>query len=328
MAELLAEYANTVVTRAAVGDECARGLFDGGDRGREQRKVFNDFQALMGTEPVGELLPWLGWVDAALGLEAKVSRTFRALDGLLEKVIDDHRRRRRPPNGGDTDDGDRRDFVDVLLDVHEHDKQIGIQLETDEIKAIILDMFAGGTDTTSTAIEWAMAELVTPGRDPRGGRHRRRGPRRRAALPQGRGEGDAAAARAAAAAGAPGAGGGRRDPGLPGAGGDACGDQRVGHRPGPRRVGGRRGVRAGEVLAGHGRRRGLQGAGLQVRAVRRRQEGVPRARVGRGQHRDGARELAVPFRLGGGRRGRAVVLGHERDERDRRARQVRPAACS
>ncbi|CAO2175189.1 unnamed protein product [Urochloa humidicola] len=161
MAELLAEYANTVVTRAAVGDECARGLFDGGDRGREQRKVFNDFQALMGTEPVGELLPWLGWVDAALGLEAKVSRTFRALDGLLEKVIDDHRRRRRPPNGGDTDDGDRRDFVDVLLDVHEHDKQIGIQLETDEIKAIILDMFAGGTDTTSTAIEWAMAELVT-----------------------------------------------------------------------------------------------------------------------------------------------------------------------
>ncbi|CAL4978727.1 unnamed protein product [Urochloa decumbens] len=161
LAELLAEYANAVVTRAAVGDECARGLFDGGDRGREQRKVFTDFQTLIGTEPVGELLPWLGWVDAARGLEAKVRLTFQALDGMLDKVIDGHR---RPRNGGHADDGDgdhRRDFVDVLLDVQEHDKEIGVQLGTNEMKAIILDMFAAGTDTTSTAMEWAMAELVT-----------------------------------------------------------------------------------------------------------------------------------------------------------------------
>ncbi|CAL4952523.1 unnamed protein product [Urochloa decumbens] len=161
LAELLAEYANAVVTRAAVGDECARGLFDSGERGRKQRKVFTDFQTLIGTEPVGELLPWLGWVDAARGLDAKVRRTFQALDGLLDKVIHDHRCRRRPRNDGDADDGDRRDFVDVLLDVQEHDKEIGVQLGTSEIKAIILDMFAAGTDTTSTAMEWAMAELVT-----------------------------------------------------------------------------------------------------------------------------------------------------------------------
>jgi len=87
----------------------------------------------MGTEPLGELLPWLGWVDAVRGLKGKITRTFQALDGLLEKVIDDHRR--RPPN---TDDDDHRDFVDVLLDVHKHDKEYGIQLETNEIKAIIL----------------------------------------------------------------------------------------------------------------------------------------------------------------------------------------------
>jgi len=49
-------------------------------------------------------------------------------------VIDDHRRR---PRSGD-DCGDRRDFVDVLLDVHINDKEHGMQLETNEIKAIIL----------------------------------------------------------------------------------------------------------------------------------------------------------------------------------------------
>ncbi|PUZ58793.1 hypothetical protein GQ55_5G536500 [Panicum hallii var. hallii] len=158
LSELLAECANNVVCRAAFGDESASGLFDGGDRGRERvRKVLTDFQKLMGTEPVGDLVPWLGWVDAVRGLEGKITRTFQALDGLLEKVIDDHRR--RPPNRYDGDD--HRDFVDVLLDVHKHDKEYGIQLETNEIKAIILDMFAAGTDTTSAAMEWAMAELVT-----------------------------------------------------------------------------------------------------------------------------------------------------------------------
>lgn len=154
LSELLAEYANTVVCRAAFGDESARGLFDGG---RERiREVLTDFQKLLGTEPLGELLPGLGWVDALRGLDGKITRTFQALDALLEKVIDDHRR--RPPN---TDDGDHRDFVDVLLDVHKNDKECGIQLETNEIKAIILDMFAAGSDTTSTVMEWAMAELVT-----------------------------------------------------------------------------------------------------------------------------------------------------------------------
>jgi cytochrome P450 len=134
LSELLTEYANAVVSRAAFGDESARGLFDEFDSGRRQRKVFTDFQKLLGTEPVGELLPWLGWVDAITGLEGKIRRTFEALDGLLEKVIDDHRRR---PRSGD-DCGDRRDFVDVLLDVHINDKEHGMQLETNEIKAIIL----------------------------------------------------------------------------------------------------------------------------------------------------------------------------------------------
>ncbi|CAD6240676.1 unnamed protein product [Miscanthus lutarioriparius] len=157
LSELLTEYANAVVSRAAFGEESARGLFDEFDSGRRQRKVITDFQKLIGTVPVGELLPWLGWVDAITGLERKIRRTFEALDGLLEKVIDDHRR--RPRGGGG--DGDGRDFVDVLLDIHKNDKEHGIQLETNEIKAIILDMFAAGTDTTATAMEWAMAELVT-----------------------------------------------------------------------------------------------------------------------------------------------------------------------
>uniref|UniRef100_A0A0E0MTE4 Cytochrome P450 71A1 n=1 Tax=Oryza rufipogon TaxID=4529 RepID=A0A0E0MTE4_ORYRU len=138
LSDLLIAYSNTVLTRIAFGDESARGG-GGGDRGRELRKVFDDFARLLGTEPMGELLPWFWWVDALRGIDGKVQRTFEALDGILERVIDDHRRRREGGRRMDDDGGgDHRDFVDVLLDVNETDKDAGIQLGTVEIKAIIM----------------------------------------------------------------------------------------------------------------------------------------------------------------------------------------------
>lgn len=161
LCELLVAYANTVVSRAAFGDDSARGLYEEGNKERELRKVFNDFQELLGTAPLGELLPWLGWLDAVRGMEGKIRRTFKALDGVLEKVIGDHRRRRQAGQQTGDDGGDHRDFVDVLLDVSDTDDEAGMRLSTTEIKAIILDMFAAGTDTTSTAMEWAMAEVIT-----------------------------------------------------------------------------------------------------------------------------------------------------------------------
>ncbi|GJN38196.1 hypothetical protein PR202_gb27216 [Eleusine coracana subsp. coracana] len=190
LVELLVGYANNVVSRAAFGDESSRGLYeedDDADRGRRVREVLNEFQKLLATQPVGEILPWLGcWVDAVTGLDRRVRRTFQALDALLDKVIEDHRHRQSRRDFVEEDD--RRDFVDVLLDVSRNEKEYGVRLGTNEIKAIILvsttpylllfsrlgssllsnenysinkDMFAAGSDTTSTAMEWAMAELVT-----------------------------------------------------------------------------------------------------------------------------------------------------------------------
>jgi cytochrome P450 len=137
LCEPLIVYANTVVSRAAFGDESARGLFGGCDKRRELRKVFADFTQLLGTAPLGELVPLLGWLDAVKGTEGKIRRTFQALDGVLEKVIVDHRRRRQGRQMG-RDGDDHRDFVDVLLDVNETDNEAGIRLDTIEIKAIIL----------------------------------------------------------------------------------------------------------------------------------------------------------------------------------------------
>uniref|UniRef100_A0ACD6A9Z1 Uncharacterized protein n=1 Tax=Avena sativa TaxID=4498 RepID=A0ACD6A9Z1_AVESA len=141
LCDLLVLYANTVVSRAAFGDDSARGLYygDGDQVGGQMslRKVLADFAELLGTAPVAELLPWLGWLDTVRGTEGKIRRTFEALDGVLEKVIGDHRRRRETGVDVVNVDG-HRDFMDVLLDVNETDKDAGIRLDAIEIKAIIL----------------------------------------------------------------------------------------------------------------------------------------------------------------------------------------------
>uniref|UniRef100_A0ACD5VPC8 Uncharacterized protein n=1 Tax=Avena sativa TaxID=4498 RepID=A0ACD5VPC8_AVESA len=255
LCELLIVYANMVVSRAAFGDDSARGLYGDGDKGRELRKVFADFEELLGTAPVGELVPWLGWLDAVRGTERKIRRTFEALDGVLEKVIDDHRRRRHASRQTGDDGDDRRDFVDVLLDVNEKDKEGGIRLDTIEIKAIILDMFAAGTDTTSTAMEWAIAELVT---HPNSMRKLQDEIRVVVGVAEGVVTEDhldklrylkavVKETPSDPAPRAPGATQRRRDTRPPRPGAHTGRNQRLGHRPGPGDVGSRGGVRAGEV---------------------------------------------------------------------------------
>ncbi|KAL6874672.1 hypothetical protein ACP4OV_013337 [Aristida adscensionis] len=158
LSDLLISYANGVISRAAFGDDGWGGL-DGDGGGGKLRKVFADFEELLGTATVGEFVPWLAWVDTLRGVDAKARRTFEALDALLERVIADHRRRRL--GGRRAGDDDHRDFVDMLLDVNEEEGDAGaVRFDTVDIKAIVLDMFAAATDTTYTTLEWAMAELI------------------------------------------------------------------------------------------------------------------------------------------------------------------------
>ncbi|KAM0011734.1 putative cytochrome P450 [Helianthus debilis subsp. tardiflorus] len=52
-----------------------------------------------------------------------------------------------------------QDLVDNLLDIRSQ-KNTNFILHRDVTKAAIIDLFAAGTDTTSTAIEWAISELI------------------------------------------------------------------------------------------------------------------------------------------------------------------------
>ncbi|CAO2175184.1 unnamed protein product [Urochloa humidicola] len=159
---VLISYTNAVISRAAFGDD---GIYYGGlDGGEKLAKLFADFEELLGTVTVGEFVPWLAWVDTLMGLDARTARVAEEMDALVERVVAEHRRRRHRGGRREAEgDDDHRDFVDVLLDVNEAEEQTGgggVLFDDVAIKAMVLVIFAAATDTTYTALVWAMAELV------------------------------------------------------------------------------------------------------------------------------------------------------------------------
>ncbi|KAJ3696932.1 hypothetical protein LUZ61_000637 [Rhynchospora tenuis] len=73
---------------------------------------------------------------------------------FLDRIIGQQRERKSTKG-----DGVSEDLLSVLLRIHDEDtKQIPVDI--DSVKAIIGDMFAGGSETFSTTLEWAMTELI------------------------------------------------------------------------------------------------------------------------------------------------------------------------
>ncbi|CAA7020918.1 unnamed protein product [Microthlaspi erraticum] len=108
------------------------------------------FAEVLGTFPIGDYIPSLAWIDTIRNLDGKVEEVSKAFDDFLEKVVQEH----------DLDaDIKRSDFVDTLLSI-QRDKMTPFAFDKSDIKLIILDMFFGGTASTSALLEWTMTELM------------------------------------------------------------------------------------------------------------------------------------------------------------------------
>jgi cytochrome P450 len=138
LSHLLVTYSSIVSLRTTFGNDSSYDELRG--EGEVLRNLLADFGELIAWGTLGELVPWLWWVDSLKGVDAKVTRTFEALDGLLERAIADHRKRRRGgwQEEGDDNDDSRCSLASVLLDVKEEEETGEILYDMVTIKAIIL----------------------------------------------------------------------------------------------------------------------------------------------------------------------------------------------
>ncbi|KAM7481578.1 hypothetical protein LguiB_006161 [Lonicera macranthoides] len=148
LSDMFKSLTNDVVCRVALGRKL------GGEDGRRFKELLVELGELMGVFCVGDYVPWLWWVDRVSGLFGRVERVAKGIDEFLEGVLSDHMEKKK-----EECEGEGKKFVDILLEIQRENK-LGFPVSRDTIKALIMDMFAAGTDTTSAVLDWATAELL------------------------------------------------------------------------------------------------------------------------------------------------------------------------
>ncbi|KAM1080654.1 hypothetical protein TB2_014951 [Malus domestica] len=149
LTKILGLYANDVLCRVAFG----RGFSEGGDYDRHGfQKMLEEYQELLGGFSIGDFFPSMEFIHSLTGMKSRLQETFRRFDELFDQMVTDHLNPNREKEK-------HKDLVDVLLDVQKSESA-EIPLTMDNVKAIILDMFAAGTDTTFITLDWGMTELL------------------------------------------------------------------------------------------------------------------------------------------------------------------------
>ncbi|KAJ1266192.1 hypothetical protein BS78_08G131900 [Paspalum vaginatum] len=103
--------------------------------------------------PSSRLMKWVGTN------EKKIKECHVRIHKLVEKIIKDRRERMDIFSGKTENKDDCDDFLSVLL-MLEKEGECSVPLTTETISAVIFDIFAAGSETSSTTLVWAMSELV------------------------------------------------------------------------------------------------------------------------------------------------------------------------
>ncbi|XWS34696.1 hypothetical protein CRYUN_Cryun21dG0059900 [Craigia yunnanensis] len=116
-------------------------------------ELVHDAETVLGSFSADEYFPGVGWIlDRINGHNKRVERVFHELDTIFQQVIDDHLQPGRTKL--------QEDIVDVMLGIEKEQIEDGrAWLTKNHIKAVLLNMFLAGVDTSALTVNWAMAEL-------------------------------------------------------------------------------------------------------------------------------------------------------------------------
>ncbi|XP_057787917.1 cytochrome P450 71A8-like [Salvia miltiorrhiza] len=126
------------------------------EKGSKFLVLMTEMTEALGAISIGEFIPWLRWVDRITGFDKKVERIANGLDGVLESVIQERLENLQVESN--FEEKSEVDFLDILLQIYSEGGDVSGNRDT--IKAIILDVFGAGTDTSAVVLEWTMTELL------------------------------------------------------------------------------------------------------------------------------------------------------------------------
>ncbi|XP_030537330.2 flavonoid 3'-monooxygenase-like [Rhodamnia argentea] len=125
----------------------------GDPKADEFKSMVVEVMVLAGVFNIGDFVPALEWLDLQ-GVAAKMKRLHKRFDAFLTAIVEEHRA--KMGNAGSK----HNDLLSTLILLQDVADEEGGKLTDTEIKALLLNMFTAGTDTSSSTTEWAIAELI------------------------------------------------------------------------------------------------------------------------------------------------------------------------
>ncbi|MCE0482204.1 hypothetical protein HAX54_040705 [Datura stramonium] len=105
---------------------------------------------------VADIFPSYKFLHGLSGAKQKLVNAHLKVDSIVEYVINEHKEKNLATHKSTTDG---ENIIDVLLRLMD-DKSLQFPITNDNVKAVIVDLFTAGTETSSTTIVWAMAEMM------------------------------------------------------------------------------------------------------------------------------------------------------------------------
>uniref|UniRef100_J3MG65 Cytochrome P450 n=1 Tax=Oryza brachyantha TaxID=4533 RepID=J3MG65_ORYBR len=148
VSSLVAKYVTDAVVRAVVGDRIS-------DRDAFLERLEEGVKVAAGFT-LADVFPLLRLARALSRTARRAEAHSREMTRLMDVVIEEHRQRRAAAGWRDEED---EDLLDVLLRIQK-DGGLPIPLDKGTVRAVIIDLFTAGSETTGTTLQWAMAELM------------------------------------------------------------------------------------------------------------------------------------------------------------------------
>ncbi|KAG4913028.1 hypothetical protein JHK82_053612 [Glycine max] len=145
----LTSLTNNILCRMAMSTSCLDRVHDAA----EILDLVREFLHAGAKLSMGEVLGPLGKFDL-FGYGKKLVKIVGKFDQVLERIMEEHEEKNTEVRRGETGD-----MMDIMLQVYK-DPNAEVRLTRNHIKAFFLDIFLAGTETSSAALQWAMAEMM------------------------------------------------------------------------------------------------------------------------------------------------------------------------
>ncbi|AES98821.1 cytochrome P450 family 71 protein [Medicago truncatula] len=137
---------SAITTRAAFGK-----------RNKHQQvfqSAIKEIASLMGGFCIADVYPSIKMLQRVSGVKTKFEKFHKEIDMILQDIVDDHKNIHK-------EESKDEDLVDALIKIQqENDLSHDHTLTDDSMKSIILDMFVGGTETSSGVVLWGISEMI------------------------------------------------------------------------------------------------------------------------------------------------------------------------